>query len=69
MLLIEDHINNNKKRLKMITRLEMYYDMKVVRLLAEHWVIFNDEVLREAGKQGARAGNELRSIVFFWEGL
>ena len=53
----------------MITRLEMYYDMKVVRLLAEHWVIFNDEVLREAGKQGARAGNELRSIVFFWEGL
>ena len=61
MLIIEDHINNNKKRLKMITKLEMYYDMKVVRLLAEHGIMFNDEVLRDAGKQGARAGKELRS--------
>ena len=63
MLIIEDHINNNKKRLKMITRLEMYYDMKVVRLLAEHGVIFNDEVLRDAGKRGATAGEELRNIL------
>lgn len=45
----------------MITRLEMYYDMNVVRLLAEHGILFNDEVLRDAGKQGARAGKELRS--------
>ena len=52
----------------MITRLEMYYDMKVVRLLADHGVMFNDEVLRDAGKRGAKAGEELRSIVFC-EGL
>lgn len=47
----------------MITRLEMYYDMNVVRLLAEHGILFNDEVLREAGKRAAKAGKELRSVV------
>lgn len=31
----------------MITRLEMYYDMKVVRLLAEHGIILTDEVVRD----------------------
>jgi hypothetical protein len=67
MLLIEDCININKKGLKMITRLEMYYDMKVVRLLAEHGVIFNDDVLRDAGKRGARAGQYLRNSMILEE--
>lgn len=51
----------------MITRLEMYYDMNVVRLLAEHGILFNDEVLREAGKQGARAGQTLRNSMILEE--
>jgi len=45
----------------MRTKLEMYYDMGIVRLLADYGVMFNDEVVREAGKQGARAGMKLRS--------
>lgn len=41
--------------------------MNVVRLLAEHGIILTDEVLREAGKRGARAGQTLRKIMIMGE--
>ena len=42
---------------------EIIYDMKTVRHLAEQGIIFTDESLREAGKKGAIAGDELRKLI------
>lgn len=39
---------------------EIIYDMKTVRHLSELGIIFTDELLREAGRKGAIAGDELR---------
>jgi hypothetical protein len=39
------------------------FDMKTVRALQNEGIIFSDEKLREAGKQGAKAGEKLREIL------
>ena len=42
---------------------EFVYDMKTVRHLADRQIIITDEVLRAAGKSGAKSGQKLRSML------
>ncbi len=42
---------------------EIIYDMKTIRHLADRHIILTDEVLRDAGKQGANAGLALRRLL------